>query len=67
MTIEHDANIYLTNKTVSVFNPKGEKIASIDVPEQPSNVCFGGKKRNILFITARTSVYILKMNAKGAN
>ncbi len=65
MTIDEHGNVYLTNKVVSVFNPKGKNIARIEVPEQPSNVCFGGKKRNILFITARTSVYILKMNVKG--
>jgi gluconolactonase len=65
MTIDEHGNVYLTNKVVSVFNPEGKNIARIEVPEQPSNVCFGGKKRNILFITARTSVYILKMNVKG--
>jgi gluconolactonase len=67
MTIDNQGNVYLTNKVVSVFNPKGENIARIEVPEQPSNVCFGGKKRNILFITARTSVYTLKMNVKGVS
>lgn len=67
MTIDQQGNVYLTNKVVSVFNSKGENIAKIEVPEQPSNVCFGGKKRNVLFITARTSVYTLKMNTKGVN
>lgn len=67
MTIDNQGNVYLTNKVVSVFNPEGKNIARIEVPEQPSNVCFGGKKRNILFITARTSVYTLKMNVKGVN
>jgi gluconolactonase len=67
MTIDNRGNVYLTNKTVSVFNPKGENIAKIEVSEQPSNVCFGGKNRNILFITARTSVYTLKMKVKGVN
>ena len=67
MTIDNQGNVYLTNNVVSVFNSKGENIARIEVPEQPSNVCFGGGKRNILFITARTSVYILKMNSKGVN
>jgi len=67
MTIDNQGNVYLTNKTVSVFDKSGKKIAAIVVPEQPSNVCFGGKKRNILFITARTSVYTLKMNVKGVN
>jgi len=67
MTIDQQGNVYLTNKVVSVFNSKGENIAKIEIPEQPSNVCFGGKKRNILFITARTSIYTLKMNTKGVN
>jgi gluconolactonase len=67
MSIDHKGNVYLTNKAVSVFDKTGKKIANIEVPETPSNVCFGGKKRNILFITARTSVYTLKMNVKGVN
>jgi gluconolactonase len=67
MTIDNLGNVYLTNKAVSVFDPTGKKIAAIEVPETPSNVCFGGKKRNILFITARTSVYTLKMQVKGVN
>ena len=67
MTIDKEGNVYLTNKFVSVFDKTGKKIAEIEVPEQPSNVCFGGKKRNILFITARTSVYTLKMKVKGVD
>jgi len=67
MTIDNQGNVYLTNKFVSVFDNTGKKIAQIEIPEQPSNVCFGGKKRNILFITARTSVYTLKMKVKGVN
>jgi gluconolactonase len=50
---------------VQIFNSKGVKAGEIELPEFPSNICFGGKKRNILFITARTSVYTLKMKVKG--
>ena len=67
MTIDNKGNVYLTNKAVSVFDKTGKKIAAIEIPEMPSNLCFGGKKRNILFITARTSVYTLKMKVKGVN
>ena len=67
MTIDTKGNIYLTSAKVWVYNPKGDLIKEIEVPEKPSNVCFGGKKRNILFITARTSVYTLKMKVKGEN
>jgi gluconolactonase len=65
MTIDNEGNVYLTNKFVSVFDKAGKKVTQIEVPEMPSNICFGGKKRNILFITARTSVYTLKMKVKG--
>jgi gluconolactonase len=65
MTIDNKGNVYLTNKSVSVYNAKGENITRIELPEKPSNLCFGGKKRNILFITARTSVYVIKMKVKG--
>lgn len=67
MSIDNKGNVYLTNKQVSVFDPTGKKVAAIEIPETPSNVCFGGKNRNILFITARTSVYTLKMKVKGVN
>lgn len=65
MTIDHEGNVYLTSGKVWVYNPKGELIQEIDVPEAPSNVCFGGKYRDILFITARKGVYTLRMNVKG--
>lgn len=67
MTIDNKGNVYLSNQYVSVFDKTGKKVGNIKVPEMPSNVCFGGKKRDILFITARTSVYTLKMKVKGAN
>ena len=65
MTIDNRGNIYLTMGKVWVYSPEGELISEIEVPESPSNLCFGGEERNILFITARTSVYTLKMNVKG--
>lgn len=66
MTRDESGNIYLTGKGVTVFNPKGEKIAHIDVPEPwTANVCFGGKKRKTLFITASKSVYTIEMNLQG--
>ncbi len=65
MALDNKGNVYLTSGKVLVINPGGQKIAEIDVPESPSNVCFGGAGRNILFITARTSVYLFKMKVSG--
>jgi gluconolactonase len=67
MTIDDKGNVYLTSGKVWVYNPKGELIKEIEVPERPSNVCFGGKKRNVLFITARKGVYTLKMKVRGVD
>ena len=65
MTIDNKGNIYLSGRSVLVFDKNGNKIADIAVPEVPANICFGGKDRKTLFITARTSVYTLRMNVKG--
>jgi gluconolactonase len=72
MTIDENGDLVMcaTGQTngVSIFNPKGELIDHIDVPEQWSaNVCFGGPDRRTLFITASESLYSIRMNVKGAN
>ncbi len=61
MTMDNEGNIYLTTNAVAVYNKNGEKIETIEVPEQPTNVCFGGKDKKTLFITARTSLYSVRM------
>ena len=66
MAIDNRGNIYITGNGVTVFNPDGEMIAKIPIEESwTSNVCFGGKGRHLLFITAGKSVYGLKMLVKG--
>jgi gluconolactonase len=51
---------------VHVFNQDGKLIGMINLPERAANVCFGGRYRNRLFMTASTSVYSLFVNAQGA-
>jgi gluconolactonase len=66
MTIDNEGNVYLTGKGVSVYNTAGQKIQHIDVPgEWTGNVCFGGKDRKTLFITASEAVFILPMRVHG--
>jgi len=66
MTIDNEGNVYLTGKGVTVFNSAGEKIEHIDIDAGwTANVCFGGKDRHTLFITAQTSLYALRMRVKG--
>ena len=66
MTIDNRGNIYMTGKGVTVFNPKGELILKIPTKESwTTNVCFGGKDRHLLFITAVKSVYGIRMKVRG--
>ena len=68
MTIDNEGNIYLTGKGVSVFDPSGKKIEQIEVLEDwTGNVCFGGKDRQTLFITASKSLYGLRMKVHGVD
>jgi gluconolactonase len=51
---------------VRVFNPQGEPIGHISLPERCANVCFGGPKRNRLYMAASHSLYALYVNTQGA-
>jgi gluconolactonase len=51
---------------VVVFAPDGKRIGKIALPERSANICFGGVKRNRLFMAASHSVYALYVNTQGA-
>lgn len=70
MTLDKSGNVYLTPRgkhTVEIFSPSGLLLDSIMVHERPSNLCFGGKNRTQLYITARTSIYRVRLNTSGAD
>ena len=67
MTIDSEGNIYLTGSGVTVFDKTGKRIEDIVVRgEDTTNVTFGGKDRDLLFITATSTIYGLKMRVNGA-
>ena len=51
---------------VMVFNPGGEPIGRIALPERCANLCFGGRHRNRLFMAASQSLYSLYVQTQGA-
>lgn len=51
---------------VHIFAPDGQRIGQILLPEICSNVCFGGTKRNRLFMTGSQSLYAVYVEAIGA-
>jgi gluconolactonase len=66
MTLDSKGNVYLTGKGVTIYNAKGIKIGHIDIDEDwTANLCFGGKNKDELFITASKAIYLLQMKVKG--
>jgi gluconolactonase len=51
---------------VAIFTPDGKLIGRILLPERCANLCFGGLKRNRLFMTGSQSLYSLYVNTQGA-
>ena len=69
MTLDSEGNLYLTGDGVLVLDREGRQVEHIPVPDErwTSNVSFGGKDRQTLFITASTGLYGVRMRVKGAN
>jgi len=49
------------------MSPEGDQIGMIRLPEVCANVCFGGQKRNRLFMTGSQSLYSLYLAVQGAH
>jgi gluconolactonase len=66
MTLDNKGNLYLSGNGVTIVNKNGKQVGYIPVPSKwVGNVCFGGKKKDLLFITASESIYTIKMRVKG--
>jgi len=67
MAVDLKGNLYTTHgDKVHIFSADGKKLEAIKVPEGPANVCFGEKDYRTLFITARTSLYSVRMKHAGS-
>lgn len=63
-----DGNIWAGARPgVQIITPGGERIGMIRLPENCANVCFGGTRRNRLFMTASQSLYAVPVQAMGAH
>ena len=59
-------NLYITSSLgIQVVSPEGKLVRILEFPEKPANVTFGGKDRRTLYVTARTSLYLLRVEATG--
>jgi gluconolactonase len=66
MKIDQKGNIFVTGpKGVWVWDAQGNHLGTIVMPEQPANLAWGDPDYGTLYITATTSVYRLRTNARG--
>jgi gluconolactonase len=63
---DEKGNLYLAAKNIFVYSPEGKQINTIELPETPSNLAFGDPDLESLYVTARTSVYRLRVGVKGS-
>jgi sugar lactone lactonase YvrE len=65
VTVDEEGNVYIAAGQIYVYSPSGRQIDTIEVPERPLQVMFGGKDRRTLFIPARTSLYSVRARVRG--
>ncbi|MGI4805651.1 MAG: SMP-30/gluconolactonase/LRE family protein [Janthinobacterium lividum] len=66
MTLDNQGDLYLAGNGITVFNSAGKQIEHINIPAKwTANLCFGGKNRDQLLITASENLYLLQMKVKG--
>ncbi|MFZ0276058.1 MAG: glycosyl hydrolase family 28-related protein [Candidatus Sulfotelmatobacter sp.] len=64
LTVDDKGNVYIAAGQIFVYNPSGHLIETIDVPERPSQLLFGGRDGHTLFILARRSLYAAQTTNK---
>jgi len=64
--VDEKGNVYVTAKGVAVYSPQGKLLTIIEISETPANCAFGDADFQTLYITARTSLYRVRLNIRGA-
>ena len=65
VAVDEKGNVYIAAGRIWVYDPAGRLIDSIDVPERPLQLVFGGKDRKTLYIPARSSLYAVRTRFAG--
>jgi sugar lactone lactonase YvrE len=65
LAVDAEGNVYLAAGQIYVYSPAGKWIDTIEVPERPLQLAFGGQDGATLFIAARTSLYAVRTRVRG--
>ena len=61
LAVDAAGNVYLAAGQIFVYSPHGKSLGAIEVPERPTSLALGGQDGKTLFITARTSLYSIRI------
>ncbi len=64
--VDEKGNVYVAGKGISIYTPQGKLLKHIELSEPASNLSFGDADLKTLYITARTSVYRIRLDVKGS-
>jgi gluconolactonase len=62
---DEKGNLYVAAKSILIYTPEGKLIRQVPLSEKPSNLAFGDADLQSLYVTARTSLYRLRLPVKG--
>jgi len=65
LRVAANGNIYVACKGVAIYTPQGKLLQMIPFPETPANLAFGGSDHKTLYVTARTSIYKVRIPDEG--
>jgi gluconolactonase len=66
MKVDEKGNLYIAAQALFVYSAEGKPLAKFGIPETPSNCAFGDADFRTLYVTARSSVYKVRLQVKGA-
>jgi gluconolactonase len=66
MRVDENGNLYVAAAKVEVYSPEGKHLGTVHLTETPSNCAFGDADFESLYITARTSIYRVRLKVKGS-
>jgi gluconolactonase len=67
LRVAANGNLYIACKGIAIYSPDGKLLKMIQFPETPANCAFGGPDLQTLYVTARTSIYSVRVPDKGSS
>ena len=64
---DEKGNLWVAANSLLCYSPQGKLLREIALPETPSNLTFGDADLETLFVTARSSVFRVRIGVKGAS